>query len=158
FQDPPVLSTKLTVAALPIVLHVAQAGLANAAEKSISGSVSSWSPLLRRQPSGFDRRTLEHIAAAVRNIPSHLPKLLEFVGHQHQALGRGGALMLLLLFVAVAYGPDCAPLQTGLGAAVATNLGCWRRMVIGNLGSGRGCIAAHLVVGALGLNTGAYRL
>ncbi len=90
----------LSAAALPLFLippRVAQLA------PQASGAPDSAS-LLTRQPAGFDRHTFERAAAAMRELPGRIPNLIAFARHQHQMLGRGGALMLLLLALAIGYG------------------------------------------------------
>ncbi|MGO9062514.1 MAG: mechanosensitive ion channel family protein [Candidatus Binataceae bacterium] len=89
--------------ALLIVVDLAWGGLTVAAEKPPSNAEAASSSLFRRQPLGFDHRTAEHIGAAIRNFPGEVPKLIEFARHQHQALGHGSVLMLLLA-IAIGYG------------------------------------------------------
>ncbi len=87
---------RLTAMAPRIILDPAWVGFAVAADKPEAKTGPPSPSLFSRQPLGFDHRTAEHIAAVVRNLPNELPKLIEFARHQHQVLGHGGVLMLLL--------------------------------------------------------------
>jgi small-conductance mechanosensitive channel len=102
-QLPQALPNKVSAAAVSIVLELTWVGLAVAAEKPELNTEPAVSSLFMRQPLGFDQRTVDHIAAVVRNFPDEVPQLIAFARHQHQVLGRGGALMLLLA-VAIGYG------------------------------------------------------
>ncbi len=97
------LARRVIAAALSIILDLTWAELAVAAEKPGLNAGPTPPSLLTRQPLGFDQRTLDRLAAAVRNLPRELPNLIEFARHQHQVLGRGSVLMLILA-VAIGYG------------------------------------------------------
>ena len=86
----------LTSAALPIILESTWFGIAVAAEQSESNIRAASSPLLRRQPPGFDERTIKHIVSAVRNFPREVPKLIAFAREQDKILGHAGVLIPLL--------------------------------------------------------------
>ena len=93
----------LAASALLVILDLAWAGLTVAAENAPSKIAPASPSLFSRQPLGFDQGTGERIVSAVRSFPGEVPKLIEFARHQHQVLGHGGVLMLLLA-VSIGYG------------------------------------------------------
>jgi hypothetical protein len=99
FRPRPVAN--LTTAAA-ILLDFVRAGVAAAAEIS-RDAAPGWSALVQRRPPGFDWSTFERLVAALRNLAHQVPQLIQFVRHQHQVLGHGGALMVLLA-IALGYG------------------------------------------------------
>ena len=70
----------LAILALLIILSPAWAALSVAAEKPDSNVAPASFSIFKRQPLGFDHRTVEHIAAGIRNLPGEVPKLIEFAG------------------------------------------------------------------------------
>ncbi len=97
-------SGSLAVLTMLVILDLAWAGLTVAAEKLDKSAPSASSSLFKRQPLGFDHHTVDRIAAAFRNLPSEVPKLIEFARGQHRVLGHGGGVLMLLLAVAIGYG------------------------------------------------------
>ncbi|MGO9451993.1 MAG: mechanosensitive ion channel family protein [Candidatus Binataceae bacterium] len=95
---------RLAILALLIILSPAWAALSVAADKPDSNVAPASFSIFKRQPLGFDSRTVEHIAAGSRNLPDEVPKLIEFLGHQRRALGHSGVILMLLLAVAIGYG------------------------------------------------------
>jgi potassium efflux system protein len=87
--------------ALPLMFQMLP--LAIAAEKAESNPAPAWSPLLTREPLGFNWLTIQHVAALIRNFPGEISVFFQFARHQRQVLGRGSALVVLLA-LAVAYG------------------------------------------------------
>lgn len=85
------------------VLFLTSARLANAAEK-LDATAESSSTVFRRQPLGFDHHTVDRITTAFEKSRFEVPQLIEFVRAQRGALGRGGALLMLLLAITIGYG------------------------------------------------------
>jgi potassium efflux system protein len=94
----------LAAPAILLVLTLAWAGTAVAAQKPASKPAPAPPALFTRQALGFDRRTVENIAAAFGNFPVEAPKLAQFARGQVRILGPGGAALMLLLAALIGYG------------------------------------------------------
>jgi small-conductance mechanosensitive channel len=60
--------------------------------------------VLRREPLGYDRATLERVGRALLDLPAHAGAVLDQLVAEGRTLGVGASILIALLLVAIAYG------------------------------------------------------
>jgi potassium efflux system protein len=101
-RRPRVLRTLARSAPVALLLILQVLPLAAAEKPQLNGG-PAWSPLLTREPLGFNWQTIQHLAALLRDVPGETGVFFQFARHQRAMLGRGSVLVVLLA-LAVAYG------------------------------------------------------